>query len=65
MPHPGLVASRKRKILDGGGHGGFSGNGSGKMNGTRNPAHRRASEDEDEAPLQTPQCSQSGTISLE
>ena len=59
MPHPVLVASRKRKILDGGGHGGFSGGGSGKINGTRHPAHRRNS-DEEEAPLQTPNCSQSG-----
>ena len=61
MPHPVVVASRKRKILDGGGHGGFSGGGSaGKLNGTRHPALRRNSDDDDEAPLQTPQCSQSG-----
>ena len=61
MPHPVLVASRKRKILDAGGHSGFSGGVSGKINGTRHPAHRRNS-DEEEAPLQTPNCSQSGQL---
>ena len=63
MPHPVLVASRKRKILDGGVT--FSGGGSGKINGMRHPAHRRGSDDDDiEAPLQTPQCSQSGIDSF-
>ena len=63
MPHPVMVASRKRKILDGGGHGGFGSGGSGKINGMRHPVHRRGSGDDDiEAPLQTPQCSQSGML---
>ena len=61
MPHPILVASRKRKILDGG-HGGFNGGGSGKISGQRHPLHRRDSHEEEEAPLQTPNCSQSGKI---
>ena len=60
MPHPVIVTSRKRKILDGGHGSGINGNGAGKMNGMRPPAHRRTSDDDDEAPLQTPQCSQSG-----
>ena len=53
MPHPVVIASRKRKILDAGG--------SGKMNGgTRHPHHRRNSDIDDDNNLQTPQCSQSG-----
>lgn len=61
MPHPVVVQSRKRKILDERGHG-FNGSGSGKLNGTRNPAHRRNSDDDEEAGLHTPQCSQSGKL---
>lgn len=58
---PVVVTSRKRKILDHGGpQGSQGGGGSGKLNGMRPPALRRGSDDEDEAPLQTPQCSQSG-----
>ena len=56
MPLPVIVASRKRKILENS----ISGSGPGKLNGMRPPAHRRTSDDDDEAPLQTPQCSQSG-----
>ena len=53
MPHPVVIASRKRKILDAGG--------SGKMNGgARHPHHRRNSDLDDDNNLQTPQCSQSG-----
>ena len=56
MPLPVIVASRKRKILENS----INGSGPGKLNGMRPPAHRRTSDDDDEAPLQTPQCSQSG-----
>ena len=57
MPHPVVIASRKRKILDAGG--------SGKMNGgTRHPHHRRNSDLDDDNNLQTPQCSQSGICVL-
>ena len=58
-----VLASRKRKFLDqgGGAHLG-SGSGSGKLfGGMRPPSHQRNS-DEEEAPLHTPQCSQSGKI---
>ena len=57
MPHPVVIASRKRKILDAGG--------SGKMNGgTRHPHHRRNSDLDDDNNLQTPQCSQSGKTDI-
>ena len=55
-----VLASRKRKFLDqgGGAHLG-SGSGSGKLfGGMRPPSHRRNSDEE--APLHTPQCSNSG-----
>ena len=63
MPHPVIVASRKRKILDGG-HGSVNGSGAGKMNGMRPPAHRRTSDDDEDVNinLQTPHCSQSGML---
>jgi hypothetical protein len=55
-----VLASRKRKFLDqgGGAHLG-SGNGSGKLFGAMRPPSHRGNSDE-EAPLHTPQCSQSG-----
>ena len=53
-----LVASRKRKILDHGDRGSVGGSSSGKFNGLRPPALRRNSDDD--LPLHTPQCSQSG-----
>ena len=59
-----VLASRKRKFLDqgGGAHLG-SGNNSGKLFGAmRPPSHRRNSDEE--APLHTPQCSQSGKVVL-
>jgi hypothetical protein len=55
-----VLASRKRKFLDqsGGAHLG-SGSGPGKLfGGMRPPTHRGISDEE--APLHTPQCSQSG-----
>ena len=51
--------SRKRKILDHGGHGSGS-SGSGKLNPLRPPGGRRGSEVDEDLPLHTPQCSQSG-----
>ena len=55
-----VLASRKRKFLDqsGGAHVG-SGSGSGKLFGGMRPPTHRGNSDE-EAPLHTPQCSQSG-----
>ena len=55
-----VLASRKRKFLDqsGGAHLG-SGSGSGKLFGGMRPPTHRGNSDE-EAPLHTPQCSQSG-----
>ncbi len=54
------VVSRKRKIFDNGYNGPFGGDGSGKHNFMKPPALRRNSLGDEEAPLQTPQCSQSG-----
>ena len=52
-----VLASRKRKFLDQASLG--SGNGSGKLFGAMRPPSQRGNSDE-EAPLHTPQCSQSG-----
>ena len=57
-----LVTSRKRKILDHGDRGSLGGSSSGKFNGLRPPALRRNSDDD--LPLHTPQCSQSGMSNL-
>ena len=59
-----VLASRKRKLLDqsGGAHLG-SGSGSGKLFGGMRPPGQRRNSDE-EVPLHTPQCSQSGKLSL-
>ena len=55
-----VLASRKRKFLDQNAHLG-SGSGSGKLfGGMRPPGQQRHSEEE--APLHTPQCSQSGEL---
>ena len=53
-----LITSRKRKILDHGDRGSLGGSRSEKFNGLRPPALRRNSDDD--LPLHTPQCSQSG-----
>ena len=54
-----LITSRKRKILDHGDRGILGGSSSGKFNGLRPPPTLRRNS-EDDLPLHTPQCSQSG-----
>ena len=58
-----LITSRKRKILDHGDRGSLGGSSSGKFNGLRPPPTLRRNS-EDDLPLHTPQCSQSGMRNL-